>query len=119
MSKAPPSMREGLVGLVASILLAFPSSAIVAVFYRFPVPFAGYQSGVEAIPLVLVAVVFYGLFGGFAFLAIAGLTAGIAANRWYSPNQRQIRAWTLAFAAVAAIVFSVFMATLDKVIGPW
>ncbi len=112
-------MREGLVGLVASVVLAFPSSAIVAAFYRFPVPFAGYQSGVEAIPLVLGAVVFYGLFGGFAFLAIAGLAAGVAADRWHSPNQRRTRSWTLALAAVAALMFSIFRATLDKVIGPW
>ena len=36
-------------GAGLSIVLTFPLAALIAVMFRFPVPFAGYQSGMDAI----------------------------------------------------------------------
>ena len=49
----------------------------MALVYRYPIPFAGYKSGVDAMLPSLLAVVFYGLMGGFVALGIAGAISGL------------------------------------------
>ena len=37
-------------GAVISVASAFPIAMLLAYFYRFPIPLAGYQSGMAAVP---------------------------------------------------------------------
>jgi hypothetical protein len=99
--------------------LAFPLAAICAALFRFPVPFAGYQSGFAAIPSVLLGAVFYGFLGGFALLLIGGALAGAAAYTLYPTDQQRMRRLIAVFAGGVAAVCVVLLAILDKLIGPW
>ncbi len=113
-------MRPAILwGAASATLLAFPLAAICAVVYRFPVPFAGYASGIDAVPYVLMGVVFYGVLGGFPLLATVGALVGWAAHRRAEPDPRVVRRLALAFGAVAALLGVALLAVLDKLIGPW
>jgi hypothetical protein len=57
-----------LYDMLWAVGLVFPFAALCGLVYRFPVPFAGYLSGVMAMPLALLAVVVYGILGGFPAL---------------------------------------------------
>src|ERR671917_9888 len=106
-------------GALWAVALAFPLAAICALLYRFPVPFAGYLSGPEAVPLALAAVVFYGLLGGFLTLLTAGALGGAAAYAIGRTDARRVRRLTLAFAGLIALLGVGLLAALDKLIGPW
>jgi hypothetical protein len=112
-------MRPAILwGVLSAMVLAFPLAAICALVYRFPVPFAGYMSGIVAVPFVLMAVVFYGILGGFPLLAAAGALGGWAAHLTGS-DPRAVRRLAVAFGAVAALLGVALLAVLDKLIGPW
>jgi hypothetical protein len=57
-----------LYDMLWAVGLVFPFAALCGLVYRFPVPFSGYLSGVMAMPLALLAVVVYGILGGFPAL---------------------------------------------------
>jgi hypothetical protein len=99
--------------------LAFPVAALCALVYRFPQPLAGYGSGLTAIVPTLFAVVFYGLFGGFPALFVVGGLGGVAAHAIGGDDVRRTRRLTLAFAGLTALLGVVFLAELDKLVGPW
>jgi len=113
----PPAVA--LAGALFSVVLAFPAAIALAIVYRFPVPFSGYESGWAAVPLVVMAVAFYGALGGFVVLAVAGALAGIRAERIAQRRGANPFALALAFAAAIAFVAAFCLAILDKVIGPW
>ncbi len=102
-----------------AIGLAFPFAAVCALLYRFPVPFAGYESGLAAMPRASLAVVFYGLLGGFPALFVVGGLGGVAAHAIGNPGMPRIRRLTLACSAMTALLGVIFMAVLDKLIGPY
>lgn len=106
-------------GSLWAAALAFPIAAVCALLYRFPVPFAGYETGLAAMPGALVAVVFYGVLGGFPVLLAAGALGGAAAYVVGRPDARHVRRLALAFAGLVATLGVGFMAVLDKLIGPW
>lgn len=106
-------------GGIAAIVLAFPLAAICAFVYRFPIPFSGYESGLSAVPRALLAVLFYGVLGGFIALFTGGAFAGWAAYVIARPDDRRARRLTLAFAALVALLGVGTLAILDKLIGPW
>lgn len=106
-------------GALWAVALAFPFAAICALLYRFPVPFAGYETGLIAVPGALVAVVFYGILGGFPALLAAGALSGAAAHTLGRPDVRRVRWLTLAFAGLTALLGVGLLAVLDKLIGPW
>jgi len=113
-------MRAALVGAVATCAFAFPAAALLAVAYRFPVPVGGYQSGVDAVPLVLAAVMFYGVtFGGFVLLAVLGAAAGAIAHRIRRAGDRPVMGLTLWLSLGVAGAASLTLALLDYLIGPW
>jgi len=109
----------GIAGIAWAILGAFPAAAVVALFYRFPIPFAGYRGGPMAVLPSLFAVVFYGFAGGFALLALIGAAAGIAANllAWREPRRQ--RRLIIAFALAGDLAVAAILAVLDWIIGPW
>ena len=106
-------------GALWAVALAFPFAAICALLYRFPVPFAGYETGPAAIPGALVAVVFYGVLGGFPALLLAGALGGAMAYSLGRPDARRVRRLALIFAGLVATLGVGFLAVLDKLIGPW
>lgn len=108
-----------LYGMLWAVGLAFPLAALCALVYRFPIPFAGYESGLAAMPLALVAAVVYGILGGFPALMAAGALGGAAAYGIGQPDQRRVRWLTVTFAGLAALSGVALLAVLDKLIGPW
>ncbi|MEX1095005.1 MAG: hypothetical protein WED34_03090 [Planctomycetales bacterium] len=113
-------MSAGAKGAIISIFAAFPWAALVALVYGFPVPFAdGKPSGFAAVVPSLFAVLFYGLIGGFVVLGVAGAAAGFAAS-WLGRrdgDRARVLCWVFAGAASGGCV--VFLAVLDRFIGPW
>lgn len=61
-----------LLGAGITVVMAFPVAGLLALVYRFPVPFAGYVSGFSAVGYAMGGVVIYGLLGGFPRLALLG-----------------------------------------------
>ncbi len=106
-------------GALWAVALAFPLAAVCALVYRFPVPFADYATGPSAIPDALLAVVFYGLLGGFPALLVAGALGGAAAYALASPDTHRVRRLALMFAGLIAALAVGLLAILEKIIGPW
>ena len=112
-------VRAALLGALLTIGLAFPSAALLALAYRFPVPFAGYESGLAAVPHALLAAAFYGVLGGFWALGLAGSVAGVVIQQSAQRSGRQPLPMTCGVAAAIAFAATLSMSLLDKVIGPW
>lgn len=106
-------------GALLAILLAFPLAALSALLFRFPIPFASYESGWGAALHALAAVRFYGALGGFVLLACLGGLGGVAAHRLGKPDRRRVWRWTISLALAVATCAVVLLATLDYIIGPW
>ncbi len=118
-------IRQGMLWVFLGL---FPASLIVAIFYRFPVPFRGYIRGwdlfsegpntsIELIWLILQSVFFYTLWGGFIAIAMLGTLSGVLGWRLGKSDRagRYTRNIALGLAFGAAGVLSV----LDKIIGKW
>ncbi len=106
-------------GALWATALAFPLAGICALLYRFPVPFAGYETGPAAVPAALLAVLFYGLLGGFPALLAAGALGGATAYSLGRPDAQRVRRLTLTLAGLVATLGVGLLAILDKLIGPW
>lgn len=111
--------RGAVAGAVSAVLFTFPFAALLTATFRFPVPFAGYRSGVEAIPSALVGLLFYGLIGGFVVVAFFGAMGGALA--YWRLRSRGASAFhaMLALSAATAFAGTLLLAILDKLIGPW
>ncbi len=94
-------------------------AAIVALCFRFPIPFSGYESGPSAVLRSLFAVAFYGMLGGFVVLAALGAAAGAVASWLAGHDDRRRRQLTFIFALAADFVSVMILAVLDKIVGPW
>jgi uncharacterized membrane protein YeaQ/YmgE (transglycosylase-associated protein family) len=120
---AKPTMRLGgrsvLLGGLLTVLLAFPVAVLVALLFRFPIPFRGYVSGLEGVLPSLIAVVFYGCLGGFPLLAILGAVGGFLAYWFGKQDGKRTFLLTLAFALLVDVLATLTLAVLDKIIGPW
>jgi len=113
-------MAQAMVkGAFWAVGLAFPLATVCALAYRFPLPMVGYATGRTSIPEVLLAVVFYGLFGGFPVLLVGGVAAGAVAYTLGQPDPQRVRRLVPALAGLVAAVGVGFLAILDKLIGPW
>jgi len=112
-------LRAAVLGALLTIGLAFPSAALLALAYRFPVPFAGYESGLAAVPHALLAAAFYGVLGGFWALGLAGSVAGVLIQHAAERSGRRPFPLTCGVAAAIAFAATLSMSVLDKVIGPW
>ncbi|WP_102142202.1 hypothetical protein [Mycobacterium hubeiense] len=103
-------MRMPLIGAAAAILWAPIAAALIAVIYRFPVPFGGYASGLDGALTAALASVFYLVLGGVVVLGALGAVAGaLLTRRWLT---------VLAGFAIA-VVAALSLALLEYVIGPW
>ena len=106
-------------GALSTFLLVFPFAGLCALVFRFPVPFAAYESGWSAVPHAFAAVRLYGALGGFTLLALLGALGGVIAHRMARPDTRRVWQWTISFAAAIAFCAVILLATLDYIIGPW
>jgi hypothetical protein len=84
------------VGVLSAIAGSFLVAPLLALVYRFPIPFSGMESGPSAAVRSLFAVAFYGVLGGFVVLGVFGAAAGVVASRVAGADPR--RAWKLALA---------------------
>ena len=120
----PPAKSRKIRGLVSgatwAIVSAFPISGFLALVFRFPVPLAGYLSGIDAVVPAMVAVLIYGiLLGGFLLLGGTGATIGYFAEKWNTTNPKVGR-WVVAVTCMSStLIYLMILATLDKWIGPW
>jgi hypothetical protein len=105
-------------GVIVSILASFPATALFALLYRFPIPFSGYEHGIQAVPRALSASVFYGMIGGYWLLFVLGAVAGaIGAFRASGRGQAWRRTSVLACMGTTCAV--ALLSLLDKITGPW
>ena len=116
----PDSLRFALRGAFWSIVSSFPIAILYALVFRFPVPFAGYLSGWDAVVPAMIATLAYGIvFGGFVLLGILGAVSGWWISRTKGPMTRR-RGFALGVASVSITAICLFvLAILDKIIGPW
>jgi hypothetical protein len=106
-------------GILITIALSFPAAIILRLTYRFPFPFAGYGHGAEDILMTIPAVIFYGVLGGFIWLALGGAAAGALAWRSGNHQIKSTRLITIILSAIFAFLSAYLLAILDKIIGPW
>lgn len=119
--------RAAKIGALAAIIGAFPVSALFALMYRFPIPFAGYESGLGAAMRSLVAVLMYGIgMGGFVVLAVLGAGLAAIASRclpYASSSSQNPRAVDTAIGVLAGVLAAVIvvglLANWDHLYGPW
>ena len=118
--------RQAIAGAIGAALSALPLALLCGLVYRFPVPMSGYARGPDALEGVLLAALFYGvLLGGFPFLAVCGAGAGAAVAWWrtrreeraVSPVRDVVRG--LATGACVAAAAVLLLANLDYLIGSW
>lgn len=118
---------------VKGVAIAVISSLLVAILFaytfRIPIPLGGMLgpfgelnpyglSVVDVMKSVLVAWVFYGVFGGFIIVPLVGAITGVIVGRKYSGASKQNRMIVIwSFFAGTIPVF--LLAVLDYVIGPW
>jgi hypothetical protein len=105
-----------LTGIVAALVGVFPLAALVAHCFRFPIPFAGYESGASAALRSLFAVLFYGMLGGFLRIAALGAIASAVALRVSAADLKNARRLTIGLALAADFAIVLVVAVLDKIV---
>jgi hypothetical protein len=111
--------RAVVTGIVWALFWVFPVAALVALCFRFPIPFSGYESGPSAVLRSLFAVLFFGVLGGFLVIAALGAASGALAHRLAGPDVRKWRWLAVGLALGGDFVAVMTLAVLDKIIGPW
>ena len=100
-------------------LVSFPTAALIGLAFRFPIPFGGYYSGVEAVIPSMFAVAFYSFFG----LLPAMLFCGLIAGTFVPVHRAGSKIWPskleLKVSVVGALMPLGGLSVLDKIIGPW
>lgn len=119
-------MHDALRGMVIAIKDSLLMVVLFACLFRFPIPFIGYVGpfgevsaySIHMVVPLLIAWVFYGLFGGFFILASCGAMTGMIIGHIYSESDyknRMISVWTIVISTIPIFVLSI----LDFIIGPW
>jgi hypothetical protein len=107
--------------VVTAIIASVPLAALCGLLFRFPVPFAGFMSGWDAVRATPLVIFFYGIMLG-GFLALAGLAALLALCFRLFRSQRDagdsFTDGVVAGLASAAIGVAL-LANWDFIYGPW
>lgn len=106
-------------GPLTAIIGAFPAAALVGLVYGFPIPFDSKRHGINAVLPSFIAVVFYGLLGGFVVLALLGWMAGRVAAIMSEGDLVKEKRLTMFMALGASLLCTIFLSVLDLLIGPW
>ncbi len=114
IANAGSRLKLALMGSVWSVASTFPIAGLMALVFRFPIPFAGYRSGFAAIQPAILAVLFYGVFvGGFVLVGLLGAVGGFVAATFKGPDlQSQKRAVRLVSLAITTACLFI-LACLD------
>ena len=124
-----PSLINALKGVAAAMLSSLLVALLFAYTFRLPVPLAGYigpfgdlntygHGVMDIIQSVLVAWLFYGIFGGFIIIALSGTVMGLLIGSRYAGSDGKSRVIILWSAAAGSIPVFI-LAVLDYLIGPW
>ena len=122
-------MKAMLKCAVLSIIMSFPMTIAMILLLRFPIPFVGYVGPlsthginyleiIDILKMATMAWVFYGMFGGFIIVSVAGLIAGYLVHR-KSNNHATSDATLFKAAGFVAFMSCGLLAVLDFIIGPW
>lgn len=117
--------KGAIVALASSLLVAL----LFAYVFRIPIPMGGYIgpfgeistygiSIIDVLIMVLVAWVFYGIFGGFIILPVFGAVAGEYVGRKYAESKnknKMILLWSFVVSTIPVFILSI----LDYLVGPW
>ena len=106
-------------GAAGAVFASFPLAAICALVFRFPIPLFGYASGFAAMFPAMMAVVFYGVLGGFPLQALLGGIGGVAGARYGRPDESRMRKYSLLVSIFSAVPGIATLALLDYIVGPW
>ena len=104
--------RSSCIGIVVALLGIFPVAALVALIYRFPIPAVGYLSGLDGMMGSPLAVLLYGIVGGFYLLAVFGAIAGAVAHAIASRLNRARIPMIVGFALIPDVVAAILLAVL-------
>jgi hypothetical protein len=85
------------IGVLSAIAGAFLVAPLLALVYKFPIPFSGMESGPAAAIRSLFAVAFYGTFGGFVVLGVLGAVGGVIASKLAGADRGRARKLAVAF----------------------
>ena len=119
------ALKGAIVALASSLIVAL----LFAYLFRIPIPFGGYigpfgkistysMAIADVLKSVLVAWVFYGIFGGFIILPVFGAVTGEYIGRKYAGSKNKnkiILLWSFVVSAIPVFILSI----LDYLIGPW
>lgn len=112
--------------LLAAILFNWVTSIAFVLLFRYPIPFYGYigpnsvngsVSFERAINSGSSAFGFYGLLGGFLLIGFMSFILAKTANRLTKQNPSNY--WYILVITLPAFCWSLFLSTLDFMIGPW
>lgn len=106
-------------GAIVAIISVFPIAFFLALFWRFPIPFSGYESGILGAVHALAAVVFYGMLGGFILVGGLGAFGGWIAYKLNRTVPNTAKQLSIILGISAAIVSGLCLSLLDKFIGAW
>ena len=114
------NMGKGiLLGATLTVVIAFPVAGLMGLLFRFPIPMCGIASGISAVIPAMIAVLFYGLLGGFPLLAVlGGLTGAIVSHMPAGEGKLPWKRIMLPCLLIDLAALFV-LAILDKIIGPW
>jgi hypothetical protein len=110
---------SALCGAVAGLLGLFPAAFLLALFWKFPIPLCGMARGFEQALGTPIAVVFYGLLGGFVVVPGLGALSGLVAFLVGRKDPSIFVPLSIVFGLFWAAAGCVFLTILDKIIGPW
>ncbi len=105
--------------VISAFVSIFPIAFVLALLWRFPVPFSGYENGVDGAVHSIGGVLFYGIIGGFIVLAALGYLGGFLASKIKAKKNSTSRTLSLVMGMMAALVCGITLSILDKIIGTW
>jgi hypothetical protein len=122
-------MKDALGGAMTALASSVFVALLMAYTFRIPIPLAAYigplgdlstysMSVMEVARSILIAWVFYGVFGEFMILPALGAAAGVLAGRKYRDVRNKNRMIVL-YAVLAGAIPVFALSVLDYVIGPW
>jgi hypothetical protein len=104
---------------LASALGSIPLAGLIALLFRFPVPFAGIASGPKGMVPAMFGAFFYSLLGGVFVQAAAGGMAGVLAYVIGRRGAPRMNLLTVILGLAGALPGLLVLAVLDWIIGPW
>jgi len=111
--------RTALSGAFYAVFGMFPAAALVALMYRFPIPLAGFRSGIRAACLSPWAVLYlwYHECTSLLLLMFGGAIGGLIAYTIRGPDRRAVHVLCLSFALGFALLAAFLVAVSPLTFG--